>query len=103
MKKDFNKVLGDYNHALQTLDDYDHGCLSMEQEETIKNEQNRILQQQLYEGKITWLEFMQLSEHSEEFRQYCESKGLAADNQTAQQFHDWLLAQEEQDHTETTN
>lgn len=67
-------------------------------EKTTKEE---LLQQQLHEGKITWLEFIGQSEHSEEFRKYCESKGLDADNQTAQQFHDWLLAQEEQAHIES--
>ncbi len=55
-----------------------------------------LLQKQLHEGKITWLEFIGQSEHSEEFRKYCESKGLAADNQTAQQFWDWM--QEQQAH-----
>ena len=57
-----------------------------------------LLQKQLHEGKITWLEFIGQSEHSEEFRKYCESKGLVADNQTAQQFWDWMQEQEEQDH-----
>ena len=60
-----------------------------------------LLQQQLHEGKITWLEFIGQSEHSEEFRKYCESKGLAADNQTAQQFWDWMQEQEKQAHIES--
>ncbi|MBR1557169.1 MAG: hypothetical protein IJ647_05360 [Prevotella sp.] len=62
-----------------------------------------LLQKQLHEGKITWLEFMQQSEHSEEFRKYCESKGLAADNQTAQQFFDKVLHEEEQAHIDGLN
>ena len=60
-----------------------------------------LLQKQLHEGKITWLEFIGQSEHSEEFRKYCESKGLVADNQTAQQFWDWMQEQEEQAHIES--
>ena len=60
-----------------------------------------LLQQQLHEGKITWLEFIGQSEHSEEFRKYCESKGLVADNQTAQQFWDRLMKEEEQAHIES--
>ena len=60
-----------------------------------------LLQQQLHEGKITWLEFIGQSEHSEEFRKYCESKGLVADNQTAQQFWDWMQEQEKQAHIES--
>ena len=60
-----------------------------------------LLQKQLHEGKITWLEFIGQSEHSEEFRKYCESKGLVADNQTAQQFWDWMQEQEKQAHIES--
>ena len=60
-----------------------------------------LLQQQLHEGKITWLEFIGQSEHSEEFRKYCESKGLSENEQTAQQFWDWMLKQEEQAHIES--
>ena len=48
--------------------------------------------------KRYWLEFIGQSEHGEEFRKYCESKGLAADNQTAQQFFDKVLHEEEQVH-----
>ena len=62
-------------------------------------EDEELLQQQLYEGKITWLEYVQQSEHSEEFRQYCQDNGLPEDNQTAQQFRDWQLKEEEQVHT----
>lgn len=57
-----------------------------------------LLQQQLHEGKITWLEFIGQSEHSEEFRKYCQDKGLSENEQTAQQFYDSMLKQEEQDH-----
>ena len=60
-----------------------------------------LLQQQLYEGKISWLEYIEQSEHSNEFRQYCQDNGLAADNQTAQQFWDWMQEQEKQAHIES--
>lgn len=60
-----------------------------------------LLQQQLHEGKITWLEFIGQSEHSEEFRKYCQDKGLSENEQTAQQFWDWMLKQEEQAHIES--
>ena len=70
----------------------------MNTEETTMEE---LLQKQLHEGKITWLEFIGQSEHGEEFRKYCESKGLAADNQTAQQFWDRLMKEEEQAHIES--
>lgn len=57
-----------------------------------------LLQQQLHEGKITWLEFIGQSEHSEEFRKYCQDKGLSENEQTAQQFWDEVLHEEEQAH-----
>lgn len=60
-----------------------------------------LLQKQLHEGKITWLEFIGQSEHSNEFRQYCESKGLSENEQTAQQFFDKVLHEEEQAHIES--
>ena len=62
-----------------------------------------LLQQKLLDGKITWLEYIEQSEHGEEFRKYCQDKGLAADNQTAQQFWDSMLKQEEQDHIDGLN
>jgi len=68
---------------------------------TEKKVNEELLQKQLHEGKITWLEFIGQSEHSEEFRKYCESKGLVADNQTAQQFWDWMQEQEKQAHIES--
>lgn len=60
-----------------------------------------LLQKQLHEGKISWLEYIEQSEHSNEFRQYCQDNGLAADNQTAQQFWDWMQEQEKQAHIES--
>lgn len=60
-----------------------------------------LLQQQLHEGKITWLEFIGQSEHSEEFRKYCQDKGLSENEQTAQQFWDWMQEQEKQAHIES--
>lgn len=65
---------------------------------TEKRVDEELLQQQLYEGKISWLEYMQQSEYSEEFRQYCQDNELPEDNQTAQQFRDWQLKEEEQAH-----
>ena len=65
---------------------------------TEKRVDEELLQQQLYEGKISWLEYMQQSEYSEEFRQYCQDNELPEDNQTAQQFRDWQLKEQEQSH-----
>ena len=62
-----------------------------------------LLQKQLHEGKISWLEYIEQSEHSNEFRQYCKDNGLAADNQTAQQFFDKVLHEEEQAHIDGLN
>lgn len=67
-------------------------------EEKTKEE---LLQQQLYEGKITWLEYIEQSDHSNEFRQYCQDKGLSENEQTAQQFYDWMQEQEKQAHIES--
>lgn len=61
-----------------------------------------LLQKQLHEGKISWLEYIEQSEHGEEFRKYCESKGLSENEQTAQQFFDKVLHEEEQDHQRDT-
>ena len=65
---------------------------------TEKKVNEELLQKQLHDGKITWLEYIEQSEHGEEFRKYCQDKGLAADNQTAQQFYDEVLHEEEKDH-----
>lgn len=62
-----------------------------------------LLQKQLHEGKISWLEYIEQSEHGEEFLQYCQDNGLPENEQTAQQFWDWMQAQEEQAHTESEN
>lgn len=67
-------------------------------EKTTKEE---LLQQQLHEGKITWLEFIGQSEHGEEFRQYCDENGMKATERTAQQFWDWMQEQEKQAHIES--
>lgn len=60
-----------------------------------------LLQKQLHDGKITWLEYIEQSEHSNEFRQYCQDKGLSENEQTAQQFWDWMQEQEKQAHIES--
>lgn len=68
----------------------------MNTEETTMEE--LLLQKQLHEGKISWLEYIEQSEHSNEFRQYCQDKGLSENEQTAQQFWDEVLHEEEKDH-----
>lgn len=65
---------------------------------TEKKVNEELLQQQLYEGKISWLEYIEQSEHGEEFRQYCEENGMKATERTAQQFWDRLMKEEEQVH-----
>jgi hypothetical protein len=71
----------------------------MNTEETTMKE--LLLQKQLHEGKITWLEFIGQSEHGEEFRKYCEENGMKATERTAQQFWDWMQEQEKQAHIES--
>lgn len=66
---------------------------------TPKNEQ---LQQQLYEGKISWLEFMLQSEYCDDYCLYCEKNGIHANEQTAQQFFEQMLHEEEKDHRQDT-
>lgn len=61
-----------------------------------------LLQKQLHEGKISWLEYIEQSDHSNEFRQYCKDNGLPEDNQTAQQFFEQMLHEEEKDHRQDT-
>lgn len=61
-----------------------------------------LLQKQLHEGKISWLEYIEQSEHSNEFRQYCQDNGLPENEQTAQQFFEQMLHEEEQDHQRNT-
>lgn len=68
---------------------------------TEKKVNEELLQQQLYEGKISWLEYIEQSEHSNEFRQYCEENGMKATERTAQQFWDEVLHEEEQAHIES--
>jgi len=87
------------SRILRALSGLEHTKRYLQEKE--KKMIEELLQQQLHEGKITWLEFIGQSEHSEEFRKYCESKGLVADNQTAQQFFDKVLHEEEQAHIES--
>ena len=87
------------SRILRALSGLEHTKRYLQEKE--KKMIEELLQQQLHEGKITWLEFIGQSEHSEEFRKYCESKGLVADNQTAQQFWDWMQEQEKQAHIES--
>ena len=70
---------------------------------TEKKVNEELLQKQLLEGKITWMEYIEQSEHSNEFRQYCQDKGLSENEQTAQQFWDWMQEQEKQAHIDGLN
>jgi len=65
---------------------------------TKEKTKEELLQQQLYDGKITWLEYVQQGEHGDEFWQYCEENGMKATERTAQQFWDRLMKEEEQVH-----
>lgn len=65
---------------------------------TEKKVNEELLQQKLIDGKITWLEFIQQGGHGDEFRQYCQDKGLPENEQTAQQFFDAVMREEEQNH-----
>lgn len=87
------------SRTLRALSGLEHTKRYLQEKE--KKMIEELLQKQLHEGKISWLEYIEQSEHSEEFRKYCESKGLAADNQTAQQFWDWMQEQEKQAHIES--
>ena len=58
------------------------------------------LEQQLYNGEISRLEFAQRSpEHREAFAAYCQDNGLTVNDSTAERFFDWLLEQEIKAHT----
>lgn len=87
------------SRTLRALSGLEHTKRYLQEKE--KKMIEELLQKQLHEGKITWLEFIGQSEHSNEFRQYCQDKGLDADNQTAQQFWDWMQEQEKQAHIES--
>lgn len=89
------------SRTLRALSGLEHTKRYLQEKE--KKMIEELLQKQLHEGKITWLEFIGQSEHSNEFRQYCQDKGLAADNQTALQFFDEVLKEEEQAHIESEN
>lgn len=87
------------SRILRALSGLEHTKRYLQEKE--KKMIEELLQKQLHEGKITWLEFIGQSEHSEEFRKYCESKGLSENEQTAQQFWDWMQEQEKQAHIES--
>ena len=89
------------SRVLRALSGLEHTKRYLQEKE--KKMIEELLQQQLHEGKITWLEFIGQSEHSEEFRKYCESKGLSENEQTAQQFFDKVLHEEEQAHIDGLN
>ena len=59
------------------------------------------LELQLFDGKITRLEFLQRSpEYSEDFKQFCDDYGLPADELSANKFQDWILDGEEEAHSD---
>ena len=59
------------------------------------------LLQQLYDGKVTHLEYVQrLPEYQEPFKQFCQDHQLQECDHTAQQFLDSLLKEEELAHTD---
>ena len=87
------------SRTLRALSGLEHTKRYLQEQE--KKMIEELLQKQLHEGKISWLEYIEQSEHSNEFRQYCQDNGLAADNQTAQQFFDKVLHEEEQAHIES--
>lgn len=87
------------SRTLRALSGLEHTKRYLQEQE--KKMIEELLQKQLHEGKISWLEYIEQSEHSNEFRQYCQDNGLAADNQTAQQFWDEVLHEEEQAHIES--
>ncbi len=84
------------SRILRALSGLEHTKRYLQEKE--KKMIEELLQKQLHDGKITWLEYIEQSEHSNEFRQYCQDKGLSENEQTAQQFYDSMLKQEEQDH-----
>lgn len=87
------------SRILRALSGLDHTKRYLQEKE--KKMIEELLQKQLHEGKISWLEYIEQSEHSNEFRQYCQDKGLSENEQTAQQFWDWMQEQEKQAHIES--
>ena len=64
------------------------------------NDEQELLQQ-LYDGKLTHLEYVQrLPEYQEPFRLFCQEHQLQESDHAAQQFLDSLLKEEELAHTD---
>lgn len=58
------------------------------------------LQEKLHNGEITRLKYVQHSEEMKrEYEDFCKEKGLQQDEQSAQQFMEYLLNQEIEAHT----
>lgn len=89
------------SRTLRALSGLEHTKRYLQEKE--KKMIEELLQKQLHEGKITWLEFIQQGGHGDEFRQYCQDKGLSENEQTAQQFFDKVLHEEEQAHIDGLN
>lgn len=59
------------------------------------------LEQQLYDGQISRLDYTLLSpEHREAFQQFCQENYLLTDEKAAEKYIHWLLDQELKAHTE---
>jgi len=61
-----------------------------------------ILQELLYKGEISHLEFVyhHSQERIDDFKEYCQKRGLQEDDVAAGAYMDWLLKQEENAHTD---
>ena len=61
-----------------------------------------VLEEMLYKGEISRLEF--IYHHSQkridDYKAYCQKKGLQEDEESAEAFADFLLRREEKEHTE---
>ena len=64
------------SRILRALSGLEHTKRYLQEKE--KKMIEELLQKQLHDGKITWLEYIEQSEHSNEFRQYCQDKGLSS-------------------------
>ena len=60
------------------------------------------LEELLYKGNITSLEFIyhHSQERIDDFKAYCQKKGLQEDEESAKQYFDYCLQREEKYHTE---
>lgn len=61
-----------------------------------------VLEELLYNGEITWLEFIyhHSKERIDDFKTYCQRRGLQETEETAEAYSDYLLKREENAHVE---